>query len=104
MITVAWNVRDDHDQYMAARQLQLRRRSRWLVMWGPGSRAFFAFYRGSAPVAPLFASTGQELHRQILHVETDLATTAPADRSRPEPACSRTPCTPAHHHFTRPPT
>ncbi|WP_152486417.1 hypothetical protein [Nocardiopsis lucentensis] len=101
---MAWDVRDDHDQYTVARQLQLRHRSRWLVMWGPGSRAFFAFYRGRAHIAPLSAPTGQELHHQILHVETDLAMTAPADRSHPEPACSRTPRTSTHHHVLRPPT
>lgn len=73
MIAVAWDVRDDHDQYTAARQLQLRHRSRWLVMWGPGSRAFLAFYRGRAHVAPLLAPTCQELHRRILLTETALA-------------------------------
>ncbi|WP_156365779.1 hypothetical protein [Nocardiopsis sp. NRRL B-16309] len=66
------DIRDDHDQYTAARQLQFRYRSRWLVMWGPGSGAFLAFYRGHAHVAPLSAPTCQELHRRILHTETVL--------------------------------
>ncbi len=48
MIAVAWDIRNDHDPYMAASWLQLRHRSRWIVMWGPGSRDFFAFYRGRA--------------------------------------------------------
>lgn len=78
MIAVAWGIRNDHDQYMAARRLQLRHRSRWLVMWGPGSRAFFAFYRGHAHVVPLSAPTDQELHRRILRTEAILATTTPS--------------------------
>jgi hypothetical protein len=79
VITVAWDIRDDHDQYAAARQLQMAHRSRWLVMWGPGSRAFFAFYRGRAHITPLSAPTDQELHRQILRTETALATAPSAE-------------------------
>jgi hypothetical protein len=101
---VAWDVRDDHDQYGVAYQLQQRHRSRWLVMWGPGSRAFFAFYRGQAHVFPLSAPTGQRLHRQILRTEAALASPAPTGWNCPDSCCSWTSTQPAFHHCPQRPT
>ncbi|MFD6949859.1 hypothetical protein A6A08_21330 [Nocardiopsis sp. TSRI0078] len=100
---MAWDVSDDHDQYMAAYQLHMRHRGRWLVMWAPGARVFFAFYRGRAHVVPLSEPTSQELHRQILRTETSLATTEPAYWSCPSSACSWTSSTPTDHHCPWPP-
>lgn len=104
MIPVAWDVRDDQEEYWAAHRLQSHHRGRWLVMWGPGSRAFFAFYRGRAHVAPLSAPTERELHHRILRTEATLAAAAATDCSCPDPKCIGTLGPPARRYFPRTPT
>ncbi|GAB3214228.1 hypothetical protein GCM10027294_52860 [Marinactinospora endophytica] len=66
---MAWSAQDDSRQYEDAYRLQQVVGSRWLVMWGPGSRAFWAFYRGPAQVPPISAPTAPQLRDAIDHTE-----------------------------------
>lgn len=51
---MAWRVEHDERHYRTAAELQRVVGSRWLVFWGPASRAFWAFRRGGP--APLMLS------------------------------------------------
>ncbi|OOC55738.1 MULTISPECIES: hypothetical protein [Nocardiopsis] len=65
---MAWDRDQDTDKYEAARLLD-QLHSHWWVLWGPGSRLFFAFYLGPHHVAPLSAATPQQLDERIRTTE-----------------------------------
>lgn len=73
---MGWTRADDDTQYAVARQLQRAYGGRWLVFWGPGSRAYWAFYRGPEHVRPLSAAQPEQLHQSVLDLQRqlDLAT------------------------------
>ncbi|MFD6950665.1 hypothetical protein A6A08_14130 [Nocardiopsis sp. TSRI0078] len=62
---MAWDRGQDDAQYEAARLLEQLHHPWWWVLWGPGSRRFFAFHLGPHHVAPLSAATPHQLDEQI---------------------------------------
>ncbi|MBV2366228.1 hypothetical protein ACFPZ0_00555 [Streptomonospora nanhaiensis] len=66
---MAWNAEEDRCQYEDAYRLKQVVGVRWLVMWGPGSRGFWAFHQGPVVVPPLSAPTAPQLHDAIDHME-----------------------------------
>ncbi|GAA4908259.1 hypothetical protein GCM10023405_32310 [Streptomonospora salina] len=82
---MAWDVGQDADHYRIAYHLQRDLGPRWLVMWGPGSHAFWAFYRGPSTVRPLSAPTPQRLLDHIHTTERHVAAGMdPYDPCRPD--------------------
>ncbi|QBI55482.1 hypothetical protein [Streptomonospora litoralis] len=79
---MAWDVDEDGERYRAAYALQREVGMRWLIMWGPGSRAFWAFHRGPASIVPRSASTPQRLLDEIAAVERSLTADRPPDNRR----------------------
>ncbi|RNL81657.1 hypothetical protein [Halostreptopolyspora alba] len=72
MITVAWTVEDDEYYYRTAVELQRFVGSQWLVFWGPGSRAFWAFLRGGDRSLMLSAPDLDQLYTSIQwHIPID---------------------------------
>ncbi|WP_150244198.1 hypothetical protein [Nocardiopsis quinghaiensis] len=67
---MGWDRSQDTAQYEAARLLD-QLHSRWWVLWGPGSRRFFAFHLGPHRVSPLSAATPQSLDEQIRAFERE---------------------------------
>ncbi|WP_159943593.1 MULTISPECIES: hypothetical protein [unclassified Nocardiopsis] len=79
---MGWNRSHDSAQYEAARLLD-EFHTRWWVLWGPGSRRFFAFYLGPHHVTPLRATTPQRLHELIRAAERELGHDRPRREARP---------------------
>ncbi|OLT26843.1 hypothetical protein BJF83_20285 [Nocardiopsis sp. CNR-923] len=77
---MGWRYEDDLDYYQAAHRLRKRHGRLWLILWGPASRAYFAFFQGQAHVPPIVAATSEELHARIVRTERELAH-PPAARS-----------------------
>ncbi|PDP85433.1 hypothetical protein CQJ94_21890 [Glycomyces fuscus] len=67
---MGWDRSQDTAQYEAAHVLE-QPHDRWWVLWGPGSRRFFAFHLGPHRVAPLEAATPHQLHEQIRAFERE---------------------------------
>lgn len=68
---MAWDRAQDAAQYEAARLLEQLHDRRW-VLWGPGSRRFFAFHLGPHHVPPLRAATPQLLDAAIRATEREI--------------------------------
>ncbi|WP_155989262.1 hypothetical protein [Nocardiopsis sp. CNT312] len=51
---MAWHVEDDRPFYATARRLQHAVGSRWVVLWGPASRRYWALPCGTA-TAPVLS-------------------------------------------------
>ncbi|WP_017573679.1 hypothetical protein [Nocardiopsis halotolerans] len=68
---MGWNRSQDAAQYETARSLKQLHSPLWWVLWGPGSRRFFAFHLGPHHVEPLSAATPQLLDEQIRITEQE---------------------------------
>ncbi|WP_159945540.1 MULTISPECIES: hypothetical protein [unclassified Nocardiopsis] len=81
---MGWKRSHDAAQYEAARLLD-DFHTLWWVLWGPGSRRFFAFYLGPHHVTPLRATTPQLLHDLIGATERELDSDHRRREARPHP-------------------
>lgn len=73
---MAWDPGQDAAQYEAACLLE-QLHDRWWVLWGPGSRRFFAFHLGPHHVTPLRETTPQQLDAAIRATERELRSLRP---------------------------
>lgn len=58
---MAWSRGDDAGQYRTAHELQRFYGTAWLILWGPASRAYWAFRCGAADSLRLSAPTPEAL-------------------------------------------
>lgn len=63
-----WTRADDTSFYADAERLQHHLGVGWVVLWGPGSRRFWAFARGRCDPLILSGPTLEGLHQQVRNV------------------------------------
>ncbi|WP_017570541.1 hypothetical protein [Nocardiopsis halotolerans] len=70
---MSWNPSHDQARYDTAQALTRRHAPRWLILWSPSNRAYYAFHRGHTAVAPLREATPRQLTGEIQRVERRIA-------------------------------
>lgn len=66
---MGWRREDDHRAYDDAALLQHHLREGWVVLWGPGSRRFWAIRRGAPRALILSDLTAQGLYTQAQQID-----------------------------------